>query len=398
MKDEHWKKLGWCFVIFSFSVVIGVLVPGGFAQRDHVFFKEEMEGTFQKSTNNSPRIERFLHQSKDLTNQLAVVKSQIWSLLTNNPPPVAAVITNTAAGQTNLALADLISLRSKLEQDIAKQKEVLVPFYTSQLSLLWLDTFFTLGMLAFVFNPKRVNHAQTGFSHRVWDGIKTLLLAVPLLLFYKWPSILRSYIFVYDPDRLVLYYNARVLKLGSWSHIWDYFMEFCYCVLMITIWRQWIEHDRKVKGAIETDSHHHPCNFERVLDPERSKEILAMFVQWIVASLLLGSSFIFDAFFYYGAIADSGDGRYRISALLELTVWGVAWLIISQPLIHAWKHWNELRSRAVQELSFIKSPVELETKLKLLEEAQPLSTAVIIAAQIGAVVSFVGTLVEQVFK
>jgi hypothetical protein len=44
------------------------------------------------------------------------------------------------------------------------------------------------------------------------------------------------------------------------------------------------------------------------------------------------------------------------------------------------------------------SPDDIEAKLKLLEEAKPLSTAVVLAAQIGAVVSFGAALFEQVFK
>jgi heme/copper-type cytochrome/quinol oxidase subunit 2 len=120
-----------------------------------------------------------------------------------------------------------------------------------------------------------------------------------------------------------------------------------YCILMNVIWRQWIQYDREEKAQIEGAQPADGKNFDALMNPERSAKILALFVHWIVASVLLGISFIFDAFFYYGANADEGDQRYKISALLELTVWGVSWLIISLPLIRAWNHWNKLRARAL---------------------------------------------------
>lgn len=427
MKNEIWTKIRDSFLIFIASVVVGVLVPGLFASHDQVFFSDQMERTFKANdiihtnstdteTNSySPRIERYIHDSEDLSNQLATVKIKVWDLLTNN---AAGALTNALnASTTNLALADLVALRSKLEQDIAKRKEVLIPFYTSDQSLLWLDTFFTLGMLAIVFRPrtkpdaanKQSNPPQEScpFARRVKAFWWIPLVALLLMLFYKWPSLARGHIFQRDTDRLVLYYNAW--RMGPWSasNIFDYILEWIYCILMIVIWRQWIqyaEEEDEIQKSNGTDESGGKKHFDTVLDPKTSKRILKMFVHWIIASLLLGTSFIFDAFFYYGAIADEGDRRYTISALLEMTVWGVSWLIISWPLIRAWSHWNELRAEAVREINpgdsngQHQSADEIEAKLKLLEEAKPLSTAVVVAAQIGAVVSFVGTLIEQVFK
>lgn len=429
MNEENCKKLWWGFGIFVVSVFIGVVVPGGFAKKDRVFFSEQMEATFAPNdldvTNKvtsvtnvaagrmsivsvtnyvtnyfSPRIEKYVHVGEDLSNQLAVVKVRIWDLLTNNPEALTNGV--TVAGQTNLALADLITLRSKLETDIAKRKEALVPFYTSQESLLWLDTFFTLGLLAIVFKPGPKQKCKLDRHSLSWF-LSCLLPAVCLLAFYKWPSVARHFMF-HDPDRVVLYYNTQVLTKDGWSTVVDYLLEYVYCVLMIVIWRQWLRHDETQKQKLENESREIENDADgqkylaAVLDPRQAKEILNMFLEWIIASVLLGSSFIFDAFFYYGAIADSGDQRYRISALLELTVWAVAWIIISLPLIHAWRHWNGLRQAAMHEARDLEKPEKMEARLKLIEEAQPLSTAVVVVAQVGAVVSFFATVFEQVFK
>src|SRR5260370_25624341 len=115
------------------------------------------------------------------------------------------------------------------------------------------------------------------------------------------------------------------MRSWPWTFLSSVFgLDFPYCFLLAIIWRQWLQYSVECEKQLIKDRPEKQKEFSELLRPERGEDFLNKFVQWIIASFLLGLSFIFDAFFYYGAIAREQNDRYKVDACLDLVVWAVS--------------------------------------------------------------------------
>jgi hypothetical protein len=124
-----------------------------------------------------------------------------------------------------------------------------------------------------------------------------------------------------------------------------------------------------------------------------------MFLHWQIASILLGSAFLWYTIFFWQMVIVYKDIRYTPHAIIVNSIWIMTWMIISLPLLITSYHWYKLRSRAVVALTKASLPNDYDPDrvAVALDKLQPISPWNLAASSIAVAVSLIAPFVKNLF-
>ena len=126
---------------------------------------------------------------------------------------------------------------------------------------------------------------------------------------------------------------------------------------------------------------------ETFLTCDVAKALAKSFDMWAAQSIVLLLCYAPDAFYYYGKVQGEADHRYALQAILDFSVWGATWVVISLPLFEAWGKWRRHRAQLLAD----SGTADIDNVIMKIDAVQPVGTATLVLAQAAAAATFVFT-------
>jgi hypothetical protein len=348
------------FWIALFAAVIGVAIPGEIAWKNGTFY----QNTFRENIVSKEQL-KFPGQRTDQ------IKAFFDKQDADNKGPLC----------------------HRFVKSSKQAEQRLVAFDDGPLVPLWFWTFFVMGLLIYVYYPGAVS----GFSWAM-DSKPTprevILLGVGIELFYEGISYWHTYFGIHDstyPPHTVYYYNL-VISLGAW--VWEQVLNLTYSFLLAWFLLRWVGYVRAVRANYNFTPTDEKKFIDRLVDPELAQHLSGLYKEWLVISTLFASSYAFDTLFYWREVASDSSSVNVLQAVLEHTVWAAGWIVISLPVLHLWQHFRLVKSGALKEL--MKNDQLDEGSARLLDRVEPLNGWLVLVANIGAVLTFLLSLLHAV--
>jgi hypothetical protein len=367
-------SIGIVFVAILWSLIL----PGVVAYHDGVFYDDDAFLTHLPSAAKA-EIGQFRAEKQKQQDNLAAVDSLLHGAF--------------GASRSNAQdVSDLLKTRTELaaELETMKPKVSAIPFYLNPQMLLWPAIYSALGLLVFVVPPYFVR--QQPISDRIR---KSLVLGLMIYVVYEWPLWMRN-VFTAHGRTVYGYPNIDVDK-GSF--IMQELVIGGFCMLLGFLWAQWtcffnLSASASKRKQAPDDS------WKAAFDAARVNEVSLLFTHWQVASLILGAGFFFFTQFFWGIVGKLNDQRYILSALVAHGLWGVSWILMTLPLMSAWRDWSQARIKALTHLATRQETSGIDAKLAadLLKEVQPVAWTNLFFTQAAAGLTFVLPLAQVLLK
>jgi hypothetical protein len=365
--------------IFAVALLLGVAYPGVAAYLANVFYEDQVIETI--------RAKPSLKKQADAYNEFEARQKSIAAQITK----VESYLATMNLTQDNLAQVErAVSLRKTLEdQKNAAPPIRLSAFYLGSTMHLWPAMFTFLGCLIFMFPPP----LERPFSKTITLK-RALLLAGIIVLVYRWPTWFRNT--PYGQEGRISYgsNNIDVDPLGFFV---QESLGFMVALLVAVTFLKWFAYYFQVKAVLASVQDKDPIT--ELLKPGLSERLAHMFLHWQISSILLTLGFVWYTIFFWQMVIVYKDMRYTPHAVIVHSMWIMAWIAISLPLLITSYHWYRVRGRAMAALvkSEVKSDCDPDRAAAALDRLQPVSSWNVAASSVAVVGSLLAPFIKHFF-
>ncbi|MET0286836.1 MAG: hypothetical protein ABW352_20305 [Polyangiales bacterium] len=192
----------------------------------------------------------------------------------------------------------------------------------------------TLGTLLFVL--RRVAAPWRSAPARLLDG-KLLLDALPvsfvLFALMRWTHFYRLLPSQWENRSIFSFVHPDVSLASSLVNDGLYLL-FAFVLVLVCLDARSRVHAPSVSPEKELR--------ERLRDAH--DVVVANYSYWKVTSVGLALAFLYLTYVYWDIINDMKDRRYLLSAVLTHALWLGCWVVVSMPLVMAWREWRRVRT------------------------------------------------------
>jgi hypothetical protein len=199
-----------------------------------------------------------------------------------------------------------------------------------------------LGSLLAFFSPRAPKSNKEAAEIEPWS-IELVGFSCALFASIRWLRVYRLMPHALAGRVLFSYANHDISLRGT------LFNDLTFLIiahLLVLIWARWLRYATWLKLDVKpiSASPWTADGEQSIADyvDETFKRLTHAYAHWKVTSLLIGLPFIYMTVIYWNIIWGIGDRNYLASAVAVHALWAITWIIISIPLMRAWRSWRSL--------------------------------------------------------
>jgi hypothetical protein len=351
------------------AVLLGCLLPGLIAYKDHVFF---VDGLREHVAKRYPAVVDELRSYEAARER---TERQIVALDDLSPLQINAT--------------DRAVLRQSYEQDLKKQAPYsLQPFYLHIIMFFWPIMYFGLFTAIWVIRPpgSRLTPREMLTAPTLLLGLGLFLCSAVPLWFRVWiaesPSVGRKVFAYSNPDVSLISFSVQMLNFAMFS--WA----------LAVIWRQWTDYASRQRSALAEikDSNELNC---WLMD-----ELSGSLFRFQGAFLIISSGFVVYTGIFWTQIVRHGDMRFMAEAISAHLLWFGTITVISTPVVMTWYSWRSRKNRVL--LTLINDAglgsTELESRISSIQDLDPIPKWNITASIAAILTTVAGPFIQAFIK
>ena len=392
------KRLVWLIAI---SLLFAMVLPGIVAACNRGFTADKLTQKIlgrSDSTNATIAVNKLNQFNADNSNYLA--KSEE---LVSNYFLIAKIDVTNSLSKENIERFKFIGEQLKR----SRPHVTMVPFYpylitqTNGNAPVW---FFCFATLFFVMRPHLVPEfewfALVNLRGRLHQSVCLFFFALFIQVFYFFNIWFRNFFNWNDNRTLYAYCN---LDVSPGSFLMAQVVDSATIVLVMLVWLKYcriysdICQEYKARRTTENE-------FAYATNPKTVTGLAAAYLDWQIASVLIGIPCLTQTFFYYQLIFKDGDNRYMPQAINCQILWLVTWMLVSLPLITRYHFWALAKMEALlkgekngeeQEKNFAG---QLKLRTRIFKNIKPFSAVNLILSALLSALSFLLPLLQGLGK
>jgi hypothetical protein len=351
------------------AFLLGCLLPGIVAYKDHVFFANGVREHVEKSYPAAVEELRSYEASRARTERLIAALDDLSALQINS--------------------TDRIVLRQSYERDLKKPAPYsLQPFYLHIIMFFWPIMYFGLFTAIWVLRPPGARLAP-----REMLAAPTLLLGMALFLCTAVPLWFRVWI-AQSPSvgrKVFAYSNPDVSGVSFLTQMAN-FAVFSWALAVI--WKQWTDHASRQRTALSEVKN------SRELNCWLMDELTSSMFRFQGAFLIISAGFVVYTGIFWTQIFRHGDMRFMAEAISAHLLWFGTIAVISMPVVMTWFSWRSHKNRFLLTLINDTSPgsAELESRVPSIQELDPLPKWNITASIAAVLTTVAGPFIQAFIK
>lgn len=170
-------------------------------------------------------------------------------------------------------------------------------------------------------------------------------------------------------------------------------MAFIVLMLITLIIYYWIEYFEIRRSEIEKENEH---PLTELTDTSIQNRLSFTFIQWQVASILLGLGFFGYTKYFWDVVFAAGDHRFIFHAIIMHIIWALTWVVISLPLLITQFDWFKIKQSVILN-SLIDSSNSLDKNILLTKEIEPIGFWNIGISGAVSIISFFYPILKNLF-
>jgi hypothetical protein len=220
---------------------------------------------------------------------------------------------------------------------------------------------------------------------------RILFFALGILVFYRWPTWARNFIFNKEGRIFFGVANLDVDPAGFYA---QESLGLVVCFLLAVIWTKWVLHFAEYNQELSkpiSDPIAEALNWTRISQLSRA------FLHWQVSSVVLAGGFVPYLYFFWDAVLRQHDQRYWIAAISVQLLWATTWILITLPLAATLYAWHTLRAAATSAVgeAMLQNKEGMGSILDAIRELEPINPWNLATTSVVAFVSFVAPIVQH---
>jgi hypothetical protein len=362
---------GWIALV---SVVVGAVLPGFIAYKDHVFFYDSTAVRVRsRKADVVPVLSRFEQEQSHLNQQVSEIDRK---LLAANPSEGSA--------------SALLTLRQVYQSGIKATPISIQPFYHHILMYFWPTMFCGLGTAIFILGPtasgSRFNTRDIVAGRTLWIGIGVLVAFVGPFYF----RVFATQTFAAG-RRVYAYSNPDISTIGFVVQSLDFVL---LSWLLAIVWSQWSTIAAAQRSSLAQQIDASEASFEIL------SELSKQFYSWQLTFISVSAGFVLYTGVFWFQIIRNGDTRFWYEGIVAHAMWFISLGVTALPLIVTWSAWRRHKLRLITRLlSPSNSTVDnLQARIDSIRSLGTVSNWNVALSAAGIIVTLVGPFIQARLK